>query len=585
MVSVPPPTRGWSQVSHRLESGVFGSPAHAGMVRRSPTCTAPKAWFPRPRGDGPYVYDVRSRKTLVPPPTRGWSRANITELETRRGSPAHAGMVPGDDDEWGDVFGFPRPRGDGPVLENAPLFSYVVPPPTRGWSVERRELEAGGAGSPAHAGMVPGVRPCARSRARFPRPRGDGPHAAYCKKHKELVPPPTRGWSRVTIINAITDHGSPAHAGMVPSEHHAPDPQSWFPRPRGDGPCSCPKAAPPPRVPPPTRGWSAQDHDKSLPQRGSPAHAGMVPYRQDPVMALLRFPRPRGDGPLGCRAPPPRHRVPPPTRGWSQVTGRRLVADSGSPAHAGMVPGHWPPSRGRQRFPRPRGDGPRSRRSRRGSSRVPPPTRGWSVALGRQARDLVGSPAHAGMVRRRPSGPGACRRFPRPRGDGPLLDMEYGVDLAVPPPTRGWSFVLGPPVRELDGSPAHAGMVPSTRKGKKTSPRFPRPRGDGPQIVHACVRCVRVPPPTRGWSAEIRPASRSCMGSPAHAGMVPAPNPCMSSSSRFPRPRGDGPREISTFLEMLEVPPPTRGWSSLHHEAMHAVRGSPAHAGMVLGPR
>ncbi len=50
---------------------------------------------------------------------------------------------------------------------------------------------------------------------------------------------------------------------------------------------------------------------------------------------------------------------------------------------------------------------------------------------------------------------------------------------------------------------------------------------------------------------------------------------------RFPRPRGDGPREGSGIMAFTVVPPPTRGWSFCWSHADRLMNGSPAHAGMV----
>ena len=196
-----------------------------------------------------------------------------------------------------------------------------------------------------------------RQRPRFPRPRGDGP--PFCRK-RELT---------------VTPHGFPAHAGM---DH-------WLlgQRPRIPGGV----------VSPPTRGWT-------------------VNTRFEIVEPESRFPRPRGDGPVQTRCAETRHyaagfpahagmdlcprhlpaircilTVSPPTRGWT-------LAEMGHQPEGGT--GVSPPTRGWTRtatwlegrpgtsgFPRPRGDGPSTNPAPRAAleDRVSPPTRGWTGAV------------------------------------------------------------------------------------------------------------------------------------------------------------------------------------------------------------
>ncbi len=155
-------------------------------------------------------------------------------------------------------------------------------------------------------------------------------------------------------------------------------------------------------------------------------------------------------------------------------------------------------------FPRPRGDGPERLGRRVDRQGVPPPTRGWSVNKSFKARFLLGSPAHAGMVPLTPIVPMKMERFPRPRGDGPATPASARFLSAVPPPTRGWSRYMGKLDMDCVGSPAHAGMVPSCHREFLAPKRFPRPRGDGPKNSRVGPGGLKVPPPTRGWSRKAR---------------------------------------------------------------------------------
>ena len=215
---------------------------------------------------------------------------------------------------------------------------------------------------------------------------------------------------------------------------------------------------------------------------GSPAHAGMVPARNGGGWKPPGFPRPRGDGPRAPYDGERRHEVPPPTRGWSSARHRGTRGRRGSPAHAGMVPPRlWRISR-RCWFPRPRGDGPEVGQLEARSREVPPPTRGWSRTPSGRHGMSAGSPAHAGMVHTRQLRGWLKSGFPRPRGDGPLAELRIELTGTVPPPTRGWSLASSRHRRRVEGSPAHAGMVPCSCAFQEAPTRFPRPRGDGPLV-------------------------------------------------------------------------------------------------------
>ena len=134
-----------------------------------------------------------------------------------------------------------------------------------------------------------------------------------------------------------------------------------------------------------------------------------------------------------------------------------------------------------------------------------------------------------------------CSRFPRPREDGPKSDMKTYLDRLVSPPTRGWTHRRS--VR--DGSrrgfiPAHAGMDLISAIAASATPRFPRPRGDGP--VQRTT--PSMPPPA-------------------------------SATPRFPRPRGDGPPVGDLYYRALLVSPPTRGWTTRAPHPGNRGPGSP----------
>ena len=268
---------------------------------------------------------------------------------------------------------------------------------------------------------------------------------------------------------------------MVPSA--GPCRRKWwrFPRTRGDGPQLVVNGGGGPAVPPHPRGWSLAEGHQHLHLSGSPAPAGMVPYRTQPRQRCPRFPRTRGDGPSCSARIVVSLMVPPHPRGWSLAMQLRGASQSGSPAPAGMVPPWAAAPRAWRGFPRTRGDGPPWQAGSLPMHWVPPHPRGWSLRPRWSTGCGSGSPAPAGMVPTLRSGRSSACRFPRTRGDGP-----FGSG--------------GGPRRE----------------------RFPRTRGDGPSRLKGIIAETRVPPHPRGWSRDAATRDLDTEGSPAPAGMVPS---------------------------------------------------------------
>ena len=152
---------------------------------------------------------------------------------------------------------FPRPRGDGPFLKLANSTAAVVSPPTRGWTLKVRWEIWILVGFPAHAGMDPPALPAGAFTDGFPRPRGDGPLQVLCPSCNLRVSPPTRGWTRDLVPAGHHSDGFPAHAGMDPAMERWLRSLLRFPRPRGDGPTNPSRGNSITLVSPPTRGWTS----------------------------------------------------------------------------------------------------------------------------------------------------------------------------------------------------------------------------------------------------------------------------------------------------------------------------------------
>ncbi len=132
-----------------------------------------------------------------------------------------------------------------------------------------------------------------------------------------------------------------------------------------------------------------------------------------------------------------------------------------------------------------------------------------------------GFPAHAGMDHGDPPLAADRQRFPRPRGDGPTGVTAVPQQSEVSPPTRGWTLNITERAWYFTGFPAHAGMDLASRWTRKPPTWFPRPRGDGPRHRPLALILTGVSPPTRGWTRRGRGSTDGGGGFPAHAGMDP----------------------------------------------------------------
>ncbi len=210
-----PPTRGWPGGQSRGSRGFSVFPAHAGMARRRWQAWPCPHRFPRPRGDGPNGSKPPASEYWFSPPTRGWPVLNLSIHRHDRVFPAHAGMARRTRLTQQHSVGFPRPRGDGPVIAPNALVAFLFSPPTRGWPAIAAVREPHRGVFPAHAGMARMTASEEMTSGRFPRPRGDGPKGRILILAASPFSPPTRGWPGITRLDMFLRSVFPAHAGMA----------------------------------------------------------------------------------------------------------------------------------------------------------------------------------------------------------------------------------------------------------------------------------------------------------------------------------------------------------------------------------
>ena len=395
------------------------------------------------------------------PHTRGWTPTRMRVMFPGSGFPAHAGMDPGHQARHERGLRIPRTRGDGPAdrpdAPGAPRDS----PHTRGWTREPLRPRAPGDGFPAHAGMDPAPTSAAGATGWIPRTRGDGPARGRPATWRDEDSPHTRGWTRHSHPHVWGPHGFPAHAGMDPCGRNCARPAQRIPRTRGDGPPLLSTRPGLAKDSPHTRGWTRGVRGHRAGARGFPAHAGMDPCVIRPSPGGSWIPRTRGDGPGLITLTDVGAADSPHTRGWTPHHRARLRFPHGFPAHAGMDRTHRSPAFVTGWIPRTRGDGPGLVDPGDVFLQDSPHTRGWTLPARSRPRPRPGFPAHAGMDLDESTTVVELWRIPRTRGDGPADLYRHRARQADSPHTRGWTRG-GESAHALRGGfPAHAGMDPA----------------------------------------------------------------------------------------------------------------------------
>ncbi len=212
-------------------------------------------------------------------------------------------------------------------------------------------------------------------------------------------------------------------------------------------------------APPLARGWTPLDRQPDRQPGGSPARAGMDPGRVIGRGDAAGLPRSRGDGPATGSSLDRARAAPPLARGWTPTVERLDSRVAGSPARAGMDPGSTRIAAGADAgSPARAGMDPLSKTAGVLIKQAPPLARGWTLRRALVGNRERGSPARAGMD---PPGSRCHPRWgrlPRSRGDGPWLPLAWIAASAAPPLARGWTRQRLGPADRWHGSPARAGM-------------------------------------------------------------------------------------------------------------------------------
>ena len=133
---------------------------------------------------------------------------------------------------------------------------------------------------------------------------------------------------------------------------------------------------------------------------------------------------------------------------------------------------------------------------------ISPPAWGWPGSLSVLATAGGDFPTRVGMARSRRNMHTGTRGFPHPRGDGPSGDVVSLGNFPISPPAWGWPDLLTPRSYPLKDFPTRVGMARRRPPPHPSRRRFPHPRGDGPVRAWPLPGGHPISPPAWGWPGK-----------------------------------------------------------------------------------
>ena len=194
------------------------------------------------------------------------------------------------------------------------------------------------------------------ARVGFPRVRGDVPINKITSGFMQVFSPRARGCSALTAQWPVKIRVFPACAGMFPARGHSAGHQRRFPRVRGDVPIGGVNLVFAGEFSPRARGCSSFYFSSLTRLYVFPACAGMFHFLMATPPPMVRFPRVRGDVPINNFIGRKLPWFSPRARGCSLAKELVQLTAKGFPRVRGDVPIGKPKPRGRKLFsPRARG--------------------------------------------------------------------------------------------------------------------------------------------------------------------------------------------------------------------------------------
>ena len=234
------------------------------------------------------------------------------------------------------MWSFPRVRGDVPTRQNSASGLSEFSPRARGCSAPKIHVHELSDVFPACAGMFPHRTSITKNFCRVPRVRGDVPMTPWGLGVGRGFSPRARGCSYCIAASRSSSAVFPACAGMFLRAAFQLTARTRFPRVRGDVPIGTAPVLSDLTFSPRARGCSLPVNPRLAAVAVFPACAGMFLRKLLATTQSHRFPRVRGDVPTPRAAAPNCTRFSPRARGCSLTDITQTGMLDVFPACAGM---------------------------------------------------------------------------------------------------------------------------------------------------------------------------------------------------------------------------------------------------------
>ncbi len=185
------------------------------MARCPPDRFLYRRRFPHPRGDGPEIGERLGGDGMISPPAWGWPDGSRPTIDEHEDFPTRVGMARFRPCRYRPRGRFPHPRGDGPLYQSPEVRRMLISPPAWGWPAASIVVLNLRFDFPTRVGMARTA--CSRSQKNwgFPHPRGDGPLLGFVEEQVGEISPPAWGWPGTVIPTSGMDDDFPTRVGMA----------------------------------------------------------------------------------------------------------------------------------------------------------------------------------------------------------------------------------------------------------------------------------------------------------------------------------------------------------------------------------
>ena len=251
--------------------------------------------------------------------------------------------------------------------------------------------------------------------------------------------------------------------------------------------------------------------------------------------------------------------IPPRARGRAHDTKKHSLPAGNTPACAGKRHPWRASVRPSQKYPRVRGEEVVMMPDGWPVAEIPPRARGRAPHPQRRVSIPGNTPACAGKRRSQRVAPSPIWKYPRVRGEEPDLIKAIKLGEEIPPRARGRASYARIACWHFGNTPACAGKSLLCAHSLLALRKYLRVRGEESTDPARGSLMPEIPPRARGREVSARRRAREAGNTPACAGKSHTPPPQSQQYRKYPRVRGEECTHCSSPLALVEIPPRARG--------------------------